>query len=195
MTKSAKLLLVTQIITAAGLLFPTQAELQTAIDNAGSGADLTALTGRVTTNETDITTLTTGLAGAILTANTENGTLDTTLRALIESTAAQLGSRVGSSTTFAGLPIVDQNNSVINAGDTATLSATDGVNPAGLYEYDGTNYVLQIDYDAIDLTSIIANSTATQAEVDAGVINDKFVTPATLDEALTQAEVNTAAGA
>jgi len=184
MTKSAKLQLVTQIITAAGLLFPTKSELDAVEAGSGSTSDLIALSSRVSTNETNILANTTSVA-----------TLDATLRALISDTAAQLGSRVGSSTTYAGLPTVDQNGSNITIGDTATLTATDGSYPAGLYEYNGTEYVLQINYDAIDLTSIIANSTATQAEVDAGVINNKFVTPATLDQTLTQAEVNTAAGA
>lgn len=187
MTKQQKLLFVTQIMTAANLLFPTKQDLAdaeaTIQANTGSAADLTALTNRVSTNETDILANTTSIS-----------TLDTTLRDLIATTAAQLGTRVGSANTYAGLPTVDRNGNAITPGDTATLTATDGAYPAGLYEYDGTSYVLQINYDAIDLTNIIANATATQQEVDDGVINNKFVTPATLDTALTQAEVNTAAG-
>ena len=211
MTKARKIELVQQLAVSFGLKFPTKHDLTDAIAavNGGAGSDLGTLEGKVTTNENAIaTTLATltalsQLVGTNKTAGDDAHTAITDdintykagMDAKIKSISAKLGSRVGSAATYAELPTTDQNGEAITAGDTATLTATDGAHPAGLYEFDGAVYVLNINYDAINLTNITAGLVATQEEVDAGVINDKFVTPATLDSALTQAEVNSAAGA
>jgi hypothetical protein len=90
---------------------------------------------------------------------------------------AKLGTRVGSASTYAELPMVDQNGRAINAGDTARLTATDGDHPAGIYEYNGTEYELVLDFDKLDIGSIIESAKATQAEFDAKS-TEKFTTPA-----------------
>ena len=95
----------------------------------------------------------------------------------LEEKIAGLGTRVGSSDTYAGLPSVDQNGKAVTVGDTARLKATDGANPAGLYEWDGTKWDLTLNFDAIDIGSIIEGAKATQAEFDAKAV-DKFATPA-----------------
>jgi len=91
---------------------------------------------------------------------------------------AGLGTRVGQATTWAGLPTVDQNGKAVTAGDTAMLTQTDGEHPAGLYAYDGNAWNAQPDlnYDDLDVASIIDNAKATQAEFDAGS-DSKLTTP------------------
>ena len=92
---------------------------------------------------------------------------------------AGLGTRVGQSTTWAGLPTVDQNGSAVTQGDTAHLSQADGTHPAGIYHYNGTAWEDQPDlnYDDLDIGSIIEGAKATDAEFDAGS-TDKLATPA-----------------
>jgi hypothetical protein len=112
--------------------------------------------------------------------------------AALEAKIAKLGTRVGAASTYDGLPTVDQNGAAISIGDTATLTQTDGDHPAGLYEWDGNQYVLAINYDALDITSIIAEAKAAadalQVDPATAIVtateDGKFVTPVQIKEAL-----------
>jgi len=110
----------------------------------------------------------------------------------LASQIAKLGTRVGAKSTYADLPTVDQNGKAVSVGDTATLTQTDGDHPAGLYEWDGAQWVLAINYDALDIASIIANAKAAadalQVDMVTAIVtateDGKFVTPVQIKEAL-----------
>ena len=87
------------------------------------------------------------------------------------------GQFIGSADTYAGLPTTDIDGSTIDVGDVASLTQKDGAYESGIYRWDGAQYVLFQQFD--DIGDMVASMTATQAEVDAGTVNDKFVTPAT----------------
>jgi len=92
----------------------------------------------------------------------------------LEKKMAKLGTKVGAASKFADLPTVDQNGAAVGAGDTATLTTKDGDNPAGLYEYDGTKWVLAINYDAMGIDNILELA---KANDDDTTSDDKFTTP------------------
>ena len=94
--------------------------------------------------------------------------------------AGALGSWIDSSDKFADLPVKDQLDNPVSKGDTSTLSVKDGDKPAGLYRYNGSEWIVEINYDAMKVDELLANLKATQAEVDAGTNDKKFVTPKTL---------------
>jgi len=80
-------------------------------------------------------------------------------KAIMDKVAA-LGTWVGTSTTLASMPTVDLAGKAISAGDMATLSAKDGDNVTGLYRYDGTTWLLEIDYSDINMDNIAASLAA-----------------------------------
>jgi len=197
MTKEQKILFLEQLATAIEIKHPTREDIRNLDVNLDQINE--ELSNRVSTNESNISSLSATVndhGTEITNIKTDITNYKAGMDDKIASIAAKLGSRIGSASTYDGLPTVDQNGEPVSVGDTATLTATDGDHPAGLYEWDGTQWVLTIDYDAIDLTNIIANATATLEEVEAGVINNKFVTPYTLyaSGALTQEDVNKATG-
>jgi hypothetical protein len=90
---------------------------------------------------------------------------------------ASLGTWVGSATKVSEFPTVDLAGKAISAGDTATLTQTDGDNPIGLYRYDGTNWVLEIDYSNLNIGNIIAEAKLQGLIKDNLTEDGKFVTP------------------
>jgi hypothetical protein len=90
---------------------------------------------------------------------------------------AQLGTWCGSATSLAEMPTVDLAGKAVSVGDTATLTQTDGNNPIGLYRYDGSNWVLEIDYSNLDIGNVIANAKLQGLIKDNTTVDDKFVTP------------------
>jgi hypothetical protein len=95
----------------------------------------------------------------------------------IRDLVAGLGTWCGSATTLAGMPTVDLAGKAISVGDFATLTQADGNNPKGLYRYDGTNWVLEIDYSNLDIGNIIQEAKLQGLIKDNATVDDKFVTP------------------
>jgi len=71
--------------------------------------------------------------------------------AVLESITGQY---VGTSATYAGLPTTDQQGAAVANGDWATLTVVDGLNPKGIYIFDGTNWVLGIEVPALTASSL-----------------------------------------
>ena len=86
------------------------------------------------------------------------------------------GQFIGSADTYAGLPTTDIDGSTIDIGDVVSLTQEDGSYKSGIYRWDGTQYVLFQEFD--NLSDITNSMKATLAEVQAGVVDDKFITPA-----------------
>ena len=87
------------------------------------------------------------------------------------------GQFIGSADTYAGLPATDIEGSTVDIGDVASLTQADGGYASGIYRWDGVQYVLFQEFDNLD--EIVTSMKATLAEVEAGIVDDKFITPAT----------------
>lgn len=85
------------------------------------------------------------------------------------------GQYLGSSTTFAGLPVVDALAAPASNGDWAILSQDDGGNTAGIYVYNGAAFS-----KAMELADQFNMGEASSAEEIAGTITDKYINPAVL---------------
>ena len=86
------------------------------------------------------------------------------------------GQFIGSADTYAGLPTTDIDGSAIDVGDVASLTQADGGYASGIYRWDGAQFVLFQEFD--NLSDLTNSMKATLAEVQAGVVDDKFITPA-----------------
>jgi len=95
----------------------------------------------------------------------------------LRNAIAGLGTWLGSADTYAGLPTTDQNGANVTAGDTATLTQTDGDHPVGLYRYDGNQWLLEIDYSHLDFANIVDSIKAENDIATDKAVDDKFTTP------------------
>jgi len=113
----------------------------------------------------------------------------------IDQRVSKLGSFIGVSATYAGLPTADQLGKAYTNGDFAHLTAKDGAKKKGLYRYDGTSYVfITGDPSVVEMFTSLK-----YASID-DTNDDKFVTGKYLKDRetaneLSQAEVDSAVDA
>lgn len=83
-----------------------------------------------------------------------------------------VGQFVGSSATFAGLPVATAEGNPVNISDWSILTVDDGLNPAGIYMYNGTSYVLvtkilyQFTLPAISISPMSSDSIGLIGTID-----------------------------